>query len=204
MGGEAPAALGGFESVTRYWDSQLGTWVATVLAGAYYVTNHDETLATVLGSCIAVCVRAPKQRLAGMNHFMLPHDRRRGTARAELAYGAYSVERLINEMVKHGAGRSELEIKVFGGGNVIDSTSRIGDLNIEFIRKYLSDEGLAIAAEDVGGPWGRRLRYRSGSGRARVMRLQTAEARRVSGQERLLKRELASAAQTVVAPEFFE
>lgn len=202
-GPQAPPALRGFESMGRYWDGQLKSWVATVVAGTFYVTNHDETLATVLGSCVAVCVRAPERGLAGMNHFMLPHRDHRRADTAAMTYGAYSVERLINEMVKYGARRSDLEIKVFGGGNVISANTRIGDLNIEFIRSYLSTEGLPIVAEDVGGPWGRRLRYRSGTGRARVLRLESLETRRVSAEERALARTLESEAHKRTDVELF-
>ena len=42
---------------------------------------------------------------------------------------------LINELIKGGCSRDRMEIKVFGGGNVIDSISNrpVGTQNAEFI-----------------------------------------------------------------------
>ena len=46
--------------------------IAKLLPGDYYVTREDEVLDTVLGSCVSACIRNPRLRIGGMNHFMLP------------------------------------------------------------------------------------------------------------------------------------
>ena len=63
--------LAGFEGIRRYRNSG-GQLVAKLLPGDYYVTREDEVLDTVLGSCVSACIRNPRLKIGGMNHFMLP------------------------------------------------------------------------------------------------------------------------------------
>jgi len=66
-----PRALPGFESIRRY-RTAAGISTARILPGEYYVTREDEAIDTVLGSCVAACIRNPRFSIGGMNHFMLP------------------------------------------------------------------------------------------------------------------------------------
>ena len=64
----------------RFYDASTGTWMVKVFPGDFYVTGStDETLVTVLGSCVAACIRDPRLGIGGMNHFMLPHSRTGGS-----------------------------------------------------------------------------------------------------------------------------
>jgi chemotaxis protein CheD len=74
-------------------------------------------------------------------------------------YGNYAMEKLINELIKAGCPRERMEIKVFGGGNVIESRQAVGTKNAEFVLRYLSDEGLKCTAQDLGGDFPRRIQY---------------------------------------------
>ena len=78
----------------------------------------DNVLMTVLGSCVSACIRNPVNGFGGMNHFMLPSSEC-GTWNGEdaaLRYGNFAMEALINEVLKSGCRREDLEIKVFGEG----------------------------------------------------------------------------------------
>jgi chemotaxis protein CheD len=173
----------GFEKVHYHWDAAANSWVVQILPGEYYVTTADEIIATVLGSCVSTCIRDRNTGLGGMNHFMLPDDPRKDTRGDALRYGCFALERLINELLKRGAERDQLEIKVFGGGQVIASQSDIGRSNVEFVRGYLHDERLVSVAQDVGGQWARRLRYYPRTGRALVKHLSMHEAMKVGTRE---------------------
>ncbi|HWA72885.1 MAG TPA: hypothetical protein VG937_11140 [Polyangiaceae bacterium] len=186
--------LRGFEGIRRYFDNAERAWIAQVLPGDYYVTVQPEVITTVLGSCVSTCLRDPDVGIAGLNHFMLPNQGSSAVESGEaLRYGCFAVERLINELVKHGARRERLEIKIFGGGKVIAGMSDIGRKNIDFIHEYFETEGLRIAAEDVGGTWARRVRYHAESGRVMIQRLQTQEASEVVRSETALQRSLSIA-----------
>ena len=121
-----------------------------LLPGEYYVTRNDEAITTVLGSCVSACIRDPQAQIGGMNHFMLPedlsfNDDRPADAfeRQATRYGSYAMESLINDLLKLGAARERLEIKLFGGGRMLASMTDIGARNIAFIKQYLSLEGFA-------------------------------------------------------------
>src|SRR5258707_527353 len=155
---QLPAVAPGFEHVRRYWDPGCDRWSAKILPGEYFVTRSDEAITTVLGSCIAACIRDPATRIGGMNHFMLPEDGSPGKSSwidgpggLATRYGSYAMESLINELMKLGARRDRLEVKLFGGGRILSSMTDVGQKNIAFARDFLKVEGFKIAAEDLGG-----------------------------------------------------
>jgi chemotaxis protein CheD len=145
-----------------HYDNRLNAIMVWVCQGEFYVsTNSREVLTTILGSCIAVCIRDPETGFGGMNHFLLPEDTKinPGLPGLQLRYGSFSIERLINVLVSYGARREKLEIKVFGGANVIRGTSNIGHRNADFVEQYFKREGLTIAAKHLRGHTPRRVRY---------------------------------------------
>ena len=152
----------------RFYDAASSSWLVKVYPGEFHVTSKpDETLVTVLGSCVAACIRDPKTGFGGMNHFMLAEDQDGtwGTETMSTRYGNYAMEKLINELIKTGCPRERMEIKVFGGGNVIDSRQAVGTKNAEFVLRYLNDEGLKCTAKDLGGDFPRRIQYTPATGR---------------------------------------
>ncbi len=171
------AALAGFEHIRRYWDNTHRTFAAKIMPGEFYVTRHDEAIITSLGSCVSACIRDRECGIGGMNHFMLPEagDQRvaRGVCISEAArYGSFAMEQLINEILKAGGKRGNLEVKLAGGGHVLaNMTSDIGARNIDFVRDYLAKEGLEVIGEDLGGDAPRRVVYFPGSGKVRVKKL---------------------------------
>ena len=58
--------------VMRYHDARFKTEAAKLLPTQYLVVDNDTALVTVLGSCVAACIRDPLLKLGGMNHFLLP------------------------------------------------------------------------------------------------------------------------------------
>lgn len=61
-------------AANRYFDRHFGAEAAKILPGEYYVSDAGMLLVTVLGSCVAACVRDVEAGIGGMNHFMLPDD----------------------------------------------------------------------------------------------------------------------------------
>jgi chemotaxis protein CheD len=188
----SPVPLPGFEQLQRFWDPDTSHWTVKLLPGEYYVTPHDEAITTVLGSCVTACIRDAQARVGGMNHFMLPeesglrdHQTPNPMERQETRYGCYAMECLINDLLKLGAARERLEIKVFGGARILASITDIGMRNIEFMRDYLHLEGLAAIAQDLGGDRPRRLVYFPTTGRVRMKRLRPIENRTIADREQL-------------------
>jgi len=176
-----PEPVAGFEGIACNWDQALGQWAAKLLPGEFYITRSREAITTVLGSCISACIRDPAAAVGGMNHFMLPEDTTQGRSRwlddASMSnrYGSFAMESLINGLLKLGARRERLEVKLFGGGHVLDVDMNVGDRNIEFVRHWLSVEGYRVVAEDMGDTMPRRVVYFPATGKVRVKHLRSRE-----------------------------
>ncbi|SOZ39666.1 MULTISPECIES: chemoreceptor glutamine deamidase CheD [Cupriavidus] len=192
-----------------YFDREFGKQAIKLLPNEYYVTREDVVLTTVLGSCVAACIRDEVAGVGGMNHFMLPDDD--GSAdrmlSASMRYGSYALEVLINELLKMGARRERLEAKVFGGGAVLANmtTLNIGDRNADFVLRYLKAEEVRVAAQDLRGPHARRVSYFPIGGLALVRRLTRQDDQvSVARDERALARAIAtSAREPSRSPELF-
>jgi chemotaxis protein CheD len=174
----APRTLECFKHIKRFWDPRHSAWAAKLVPGDFYVTEHNEVLLTVLGSCVSVCIRDPVLKVGGMNHFMLPRppahekDKWHGISGTATRYGSASMEQLIGNLIKLGADRNRLEVKLFGGGRVLAGITDVGKQNIEFAREFVASERLKVIAEDLGGPWPRQIQYFPHTGRVRVRRLE--------------------------------
>jgi len=171
----------------RHFEHKVGAHVYPVLPGDHLVIQEPEVaLTTLLGSCVAACIRDTKTGIGGLNHFLLP-----GTDQSQSTrYGAFAMEVLINGILSAGGNRSTLEAKVFGGGEVIASTAAtpVGTKNATFVKTYLQGEGIKILAQDLGGAMARRVFFFPETGVVRVQYLNPIEARgTVEGEERLAK-----------------
>jgi chemotaxis protein CheD len=96
------------------------------------------------------------------------------------------MEKLINELIKGGCSRDRMEIKVFGGGNVIDTISNrpVGTQNAEFVLHFLEAEGLRCAVQDLGGQYPRRIHYSPATGRVVRRLLGTGDSHVITREER--------------------
>jgi chemotaxis protein CheD len=182
--------------MTRFWEPRLAAWQVQVMPGELYVSRDDEVITTVLGSCVSACARDTTRNLGGMNHFLLPHAPAADTG-ASARYGVYALELLLNSVLRGGGLRADLEVKVFGGGRVMEGGGDIGRANIAFVRKFFVDERIAVAVEDVGGTVARRLRYWPRTGRVQVMHMPMTAAARILAAEADAAKQLAPAAGTV-------
>lgn len=160
--------------------------ITKVFSGDWHVTDQEnEMLSTILGSCVSACIRDPIAKVGGMNHFLLPGDENTVSKISEAArYGVFAMESLINEILKRGGHRIRLEIKVFGGGNVIKSSTPVGTRNAQFVREFLKREGFRIAAEDLEGQYPRSLHYYPVSGKVMVRKLRRLEDLKVVEEEK--------------------
>ena len=145
------------------YDKNFEIEAVKILPGEYYITARDMALVTVLGSCVAACIYDKKLGMGGMNHFMLP-DEATNTSDVltkSMCYGVHAMEIMINELLKQGAKRSNLEAKVFGGGSVLRgfNVNKVGSTNAAFVIEYLRKENITIAAQDLLDIYPRKIYY---------------------------------------------
>lgn len=172
---------------TAYYDRHFERQAVKILPGEYYVTNGEKLIVTVLGSCVAVCLRDKAIGIGGMNHFLLPND---GSAEVGLMtesarYGVYAMELLINHLLKMGANRSRLEAKVFGGGNVLRgmTVNNVGQRNAEFVLDYLANENISISAKDLLGEFPRKVYFFPDTGKVFVKKIKTMHNSTIADRE---------------------
>ena len=138
--------------------------------------DPNVVLTTILGSCVAACLRDPVAKIGGMNHFLLPGEiSKSGAGGNAERYGVHAMELLVNALLERGAVRSRLEAKLFGGGKTINGLSDVGRMNADFAESFLQRERITIVGECLRGLRGRRLQYWPVSGRARRIFLALSE-----------------------------
>lgn len=158
-----------------YHDRDHDRDAAKLLPGEYFVSTRDMVLVTVLGSCVAACIRDVRLGMGGMNHFMLPDSEASGAEALGARYGTYAMEILIGHLLKLGARRENLEAKVFGGGNVLPGLvqANVGHKNAAFVESFLKTENIRIAARDLAAGHPRKVYYFPANGRVLVKRLRS-------------------------------
>ncbi len=143
-----------------------------IIQGEFFVADDPGVMVTtILGSCVAACIRDPMAGVGGINHFLLPGSTERGKSAEAERMGVHLMELLVNGLLKAGARRERLEAKLFGGARTVRAHSDIGRHNVEFAERFLRDEGIAYVGGSTGGLQGRRIQYWPVSGRARQILL---------------------------------
>lgn len=130
-----------------------------------YAHGGQCAVTTVLGSCVAVCLWDPLIGAGGMNHYLLPLWNGEGLPTPR--YGNIAISMLIEKLLSMGCARSSLAAKVFGGANVLGSSSgllNVGERNIALAESALAENGIRIVNRDTGGTAGRKIMFRTGSG----------------------------------------
>jgi len=161
-------------SSNLYFDRTFDCEAAKILPGEYYCTDKDMVIVTVLGSCVSACIRDRVSGIGGMNHFMLPDGGGDDSVVSEsMRYGAYAMEVLINQLLKSGARRQNLEAKIFGGGNVLRAftTTNVGERNAAFVRQFLEAENIPVTGEDLNDIYPRKVYFFPKTGRVLVKKL---------------------------------
>jgi chemotaxis protein CheD len=152
-----------------------------VVQGEHYVTDEPEVvLTTILGSCVAACLRDPVAGVGGMNHFLLPGGDRRDSGPESVRYGVHAMELLVNAMLARGARRETMEAKLFGGARLIKGLTDVGALNADFSEDFVRREGMKLAGGSLRGESGRRIQFWPVSGRARQVLLAKDTAEQLS------------------------
>jgi chemotaxis protein CheD len=180
-----------------YYDRDFDTDAAKILPGEYYVTARDMVLVTVLGSCVSACIRDRISGIGGMNHFMLPESNqdKNNPNNASVRYGNYAMELMINQLLKMGARRANLEAKVFGGGSMLSSfaSANVGDRNAEFVLEYLRTEGIAVGGQDLLDVYPRKVYFFPNTGRVLVKKLRKMHNETILEREQAYRSRLAAA-----------
>ena len=130
----------------------------------------DVLVAYGLGSCLGISMVDPSIHLAGLLHAVLPQiGTQSGTVidptnSTSFKYVNSGIEQLMADLLKEGAIRHRLVIRMAGGANMLiaagfKNSFEIGTRNVDSARTTFQLLKLRLHAEDVGGNKGRTVRF---------------------------------------------
>lgn len=125
--------------------------------------NRDEILVAFgLGSCVGIGAYDPVKGVAGLLHAVLPEPLN-GSDLTSTKYVSNGIDKLFEEMIKKGAVKERLIIRIAGGANMLTSpglskTFDIGTRNIAKAQSVLEAQGMKIVSQSIGGNIGRTFR----------------------------------------------
>ena len=139
--------------------------------GHIIVTTQPEVLATVLGSCVAVCLWDEKLVCGGMNHFLYPRAPHKDEATPR--FGNAATIALVRMMEDVGCKREHMVAQIFGGGHAEgqDGESSVGAENVLVARTVLEKKSVRVLSSDVGGSMGRKVVFDVATGHAVVLKV---------------------------------
>lgn len=146
--------------------------------GELATSNDPNDLLVIygLGSCLGISMVDPVIRVSGLLHAVLPESLNEPDCDNSTKCGKYverGIENLLTHMVKLGANKQRLVIRMVGGANMLiapglSNTFEIGTRNIDKARATFQRLNMKVVAEEVGGHTGRTIRVYVGDGRVTV------------------------------------
>lgn len=142
-----------------------------------FASKEPYMVKTILGSCVAICLWDKRLKIGGINHYMLPSWN--GNDLASPKYGNIALDKLIERLQSMGSRVEDLQAKIFGGGELLDSgkgnTIVIGERNIRVARLMLEERKIPIVASSIGGKRGRKILFFTDTGEVRHKFLEKRE-----------------------------
>ena len=145
--------------------------------GESHLARSPALLKTLLGSCVGVTFWSPRLGMGALCHGVLPRCPP-GVREAEgYRYVDFAILDLARQFENSGALRGEVQIKVFGGADVlpVDSVlsrkATVGHQNWHTALEVLRDENFTVLASDLGGSVGRIIQFHTGTGEVLLRRL---------------------------------
>ena len=160
-----------------------------VQPGEMYLVRRPVILRTILGSCVGVTFWCVRLQAGALCHGVLPRGPHVAGPEA-YRYVDLSIRHLARRFDALGARRREVQVKLFGGADVLPVTAAgtgkptVGAMNCQTALDVLRQEGLNVVASDLGGTRGRTLEFHTGTGEVMVHRLATLNAAEVPGDPR--------------------
>jgi chemotaxis protein CheD len=141
--------------------NRFGKTLFILYPGDYFATFDDCLIATITGSCVAVCLYDGVRRIGGVGHFILPGAMgTEGLIADEVAkQGIACLEHLMGEIVKRGGTRKSLRATLYGAGSFSESGAQgvTSSGNIQFLHEYFTFEKINVSREDLGGNLRRKI-----------------------------------------------
>ncbi len=126
--------------------------------------GSDSIITMGLGSCVGCVLYDPVSKVSGMVHVMLPDSTSITQNSNKAKFADTGVAELLDRVIASGAVRTRLVAKIAGGAqmfsvNTNSPTLRVGERNVEAVKKKLSELKIRLVAEDTGDTYGRTVEF---------------------------------------------
>ncbi|MHB8172410.1 MAG: chemotaxis protein CheD [Thermincolia bacterium] len=144
--------------------------ISVGLGELYISKDPDKVLVCYgLGSCVGVSFFDPILKLGALAHVVLPSSSMARVQGSLAKFADTCIPTMLQEIIKMGANKSRLIVKIAGGAQVLKLPGQanrldIGGRNIIAVEEALVVEKLTIANKDVGGNYGRTMQFYVGTG----------------------------------------
>ena len=122
--------------------------------------SPDSIITLGLGSCVGVVLYDPVVKKCGMVHVMLPDSTAITNNQNIAKFADTGIDECLRRVLAMGAKKERLISKIAGGAqmfsvNTSNTMLRVGDRNVEAVRKKLGELRIPIVAADTGENYGR-------------------------------------------------
>lgn len=158
--------------------------------GELRIVQSPTVIETVLGSCVAAVFWSARHQIGAMCHGALPTCPESLLSGNDLEqrfrYVDYSIRHLVQQFDSFGIKRNEVEVKLFGGADVLaaanspNASLTVGSQNTLAAIAALKAESLGLAASDLGGVQGRVIYFRTDNGYVWLRRLRASQTMEAS------------------------
>lgn len=146
--------------------------------GELRIVRTPSILKTVLGSCVGITFHEPRLGASALCHPIMPTRTPKPFVRADPVVARRYVDYVIREVAdtfdRLGAARREVEVKLFGGADVLASSRKnatVGRMNAEIALRILEDEGFRVLASHLGGSRGIFIEFHTDTGEVFLRKL---------------------------------
>jgi chemotaxis protein CheD len=126
-----------------------------------------------LGSCVAILLHDRQAQVGALAHVLLPEPALARDRTNPSKFASTAVPLLLEELAELGARERRLEARLVGGASMfttlmVPGSLNMGERNIRAAREALRRAGIPILGEQVGGDYGRSVRFTVREGRTVV------------------------------------
>ncbi len=138
----------------------MGVEIKVGMADLKVCVSPDSITTLGLGSCVGIALRDPVTKIGGLAHIMLPDSTSIRNNSNIPKFADTGIEELVKQVTKKGANRNRLVAKIAGGAQMFAFGSnseavRVGERNVQAVKKKLGEMKIPILAEDTGKNFGR-------------------------------------------------
>jgi len=159
----------------------MGNKIKVGMADLQIAKAPDILVTLGLGSCVGVALYDSKAKIGGLAHIMLPDSKQTRKGETNVAkFADTAIAKTLADMEKQGAKRQHITAKIAGGAqmfafNNASEVMRVGDRNVEAVKKVLGMEKIPLIAEDTGGNFGRTIELDTSTGKLFVRTINKGE-----------------------------